>query len=163
MKDLLRKLKLINFLTIELQLNKTEFIERLSAITDEGETGIFSDMFDLFSSSKNEFKGQVNDDGFKLKRRRRFFDSKMNRAVATGMFYENNGKLTVETEIYGFKNFFIVFYVFLILFYSVFIFSMSNLGNNFRILCTTIFAPAWHFNVINSLLYDKTKCKETEV
>lgn len=78
MEDILRKLKLIDYLTTDLQLNRTEFIERLSAITDEGTTGMFVDMFDVFSSSKNELKGQVNYDGFTLKRRRRFFDTNMN-------------------------------------------------------------------------------------
>lgn len=130
MEDFLKKLKLIDYLTTNLQISKTEFVQRLSLITDEGNTGIFSNTFDAFSSSKNEFKGQVNHNGFTLKRRTRFFDTNMNMAVANGTLTENNGKLTVETEINGFNNFFIIFYVFLIIFYSLFIFSFSSSDNN---------------------------------
>lgn len=83
---------------------------------------MMSDLFDIFSSSKNEFKGEINFDSFKIKRRRRFFDTNMNFALAHGTFAKKNGQLRIETEINGFNNFFVVYYVFLILFYSLFIF-----------------------------------------
>ena len=130
MKDILRKLKLIDNLTTDLEISRTEFVEKLSAITDRGDTGMFSDTFDVFSSSKNELKGQVNFEGFKLKRRRRFFDTNLNMAVASGTINEHNGHLTIESEINGFNNFFIVFYIFLIVFYSFFIFGFGSSDNN---------------------------------
>ncbi|MBS1572732.1 MAG: hypothetical protein JST62_10085 [Bacteroidetes bacterium] len=125
MKNILIRLKLIDTMTTTLPTSKVEFVNRLNEITDEGSTGMLSDSFDVFSSSKNEFKGQVNIDSFKIKRRRRFFDTNMNFAVANGTFIENNGQLTVETEINGFNNFFILFYVALILFYSIAFFGPS--------------------------------------
>lgn len=97
MKEFLKRLKLIDSMTTTLQISKVEFVNRLNEITDQGSTGIFSDSFDIFSSSKNEFKGQVNFDNFKIKRRRRFFDTNMNIAVANGTLIENNGQLTIET------------------------------------------------------------------
>lgn len=130
MKEFLKRLKLIDRMTTTLQISKVEFVNRLNEITDQGSTGIFSDSFDIFSSSNNEFKGQVNFDNFKIKRRRRFFDTNMNFAVANGTFIENNGQLTIETELNGFNNFFILFYVLLILFYSFFIFGLIASDNN---------------------------------
>ena len=129
MKEFLKRLKLIDYLTIALPTNKTDFVNRLYEVTDIGSTGMFSDTFDIFSSSKNEFKGQVDTDGFKLKRRKRFFDTNMNFAVANGTFSETNGQLIIETEVNGFNNFFIVFYVFLIIFYSIFIFGFWGSDN----------------------------------
>lgn len=130
MKEFLKRFRLIDSMTTTLQISKVEFVNRLNEITDQGSTGIFSDSFDIFSSSNNELKGQVNFDNFKIKRRRRFFDTNMNLAVANGTFIENNGKLTIETELNGFNNFFILFYVLLILFYSFFIFSFIGSDNN---------------------------------
>ena len=130
MRDFLIKLKLIDFLTTNLPIDRTTFVQKLSLITDEGSTSMFSDNFDVFSSSKNELKGQVNYEGFKLKRRRRFFDTNMNMAIATGTLMEKNDQLIIETEINGFNNFFIVFYVLLIIFYSMFIFGFSNSSDN---------------------------------
>lgn len=130
MKEFLKRLKLIDYLTLTLPTEKTEFVNRLSEITDFGSSGMFSDAFDVFSSSKNEFKGQVDLNGFKLKRRRRFFDSNMNFTTANGTFKESNNQLTIETELNGFNNFFYIFYGFLILFYSIFIFSLLVNDNN---------------------------------
>lgn len=130
MKDILKRLKLIDNMTTTLLTNKVEFVKRLNEITDEGSIGIISETFDIFSSSKNEFKGQVTLDNFKIKRRRRFFDTNINFAVANGFFVESNGQLNIETEINGFNNFFIVFYIFLIIFYSIFIFVLFNENDN---------------------------------
>ncbi|MDB5209122.1 MAG: uncharacterized protein JWR72_4197 [Flavisolibacter sp.] len=129
MKEFLRRLKLIDYLTTTLPISKPNFVNRLQEITDIGRIGMFSDTFDVFSSSKNEFKGHVDLNGFKLKRRRRFFDTNMNFAIASGTFTEANGQLTVETEVNGFKSFFILFYVFLIIFYSIFIFGFWGSSN----------------------------------
>jgi hypothetical protein len=129
MKEILKRLKLIDYLTTTLRASKYDFVNRLSNITDIGSSGMFSDTFDVFSSSKNEFKGQVDLNGFKLKRRRRFFDTSMTFAIAKGTFNENNGQLTIETEINGFHNFIIVFYVFLIIFYSILIFGILREDN----------------------------------
>jgi hypothetical protein len=114
----LRKIKLIDSLTINLQIDKEEFVKRLSSVTDNYSLNGISDFFDTFSSSKNEFKGQVDLNGFKIKRRRRFFDTNMNFALITGTFSESNDGLIIDTEINGFHSFIIIFYLILIIFYS---------------------------------------------
>lgn len=130
MKDILRKLKLIENFTTCIEINKIDFIEKLSTITDKGSFGMFSDSFDAFSSNKKEYKGQIDLNGFKLKRRRRFFDNNGSFAIVNGTFHEENGHLTIYSEINGFHNFFIFFYVVLIIFYSsTFIGTFISEGN----------------------------------
>ena len=137
MNELLKKLKLIDYLKTELQIDKNEFAKQLSLVTDRESVGMFLNPFDVFSTSKNEFRGQVNEYGFKLQRRRRLFDTNGNMAVATGKLFEKDGQLTIETEINGFNNFFIFFYAILIVFYSIFIivgFIFPNDGVGFFII-----------------------------
>jgi len=121
MKSLLRKIKLIDDFNVELNISKLDFYSKLRDQVDVSSLGLFSDMGDLFSSSKNEYKGTVDYDGFKLKRKRRFFDTKMNMATLTGTYRQVSDKLIVESHINGFANVMIVFFVFALLFYSVFI------------------------------------------
>ena len=130
MKEFLKKINLIDHLTTELPISKISFADRLHAIVDEGSMGFFSNPFEAFSSSKNEFKGNVNYDGFTIKRRRKFFDTSANFAIATGTFSEQNGKLFVETEINGFGKFFILFYIIIILSYSAISLSILLNSNN---------------------------------
>ncbi|MBE7178338.1 MAG: hypothetical protein INR69_18200 [Mucilaginibacter polytrichastri] len=134
MKDLLRRLKLLDNITTSLPISKNEFVNRLKAITDEEKSGLMLDAFDIFSSSKNEFKGEVSLEAFKIKKRRKFFDTNSNFAVANGVFVENNGQLIIETEINAFKNIFIGAGIFLLIFYSfiiIILFGVSNTNAGF--------------------------------
>ncbi len=128
MKNILRNLKLIDYLTIELEISKTEFIEKLSAITEIGHfSGIFSQNIGFFSSSDKAFIGRINSDGFNLRRNPRFFETTM--AVASGTLSEHNGHLTIKSEINGFPNFSILICIFLLIFYSYLIFDMCRSNN----------------------------------
>jgi len=129
MNEFLKKIKLIDNFTTTLQLSKQDFVHRLAQITEKGSASAFSDPFEAFSSSKSEFKGEVNPNGFKLRRRRKFFERNSNIAIATGNFKEENGQLTIQTEIYGFSNFMYFFYGFLIVFYTVFLVGFVFFGS----------------------------------
>lgn len=130
MREFLKKIKLIDNFTSTLQLTKQDFINRLRLITDQGSPNAM-DPFEGFFSSKNEFKGEISHNGFKLRRRRKLFERSSTIAIATGKVKEENGQLTIQTEIYGFSNFMYVFYGILILFYSVifvgFVFSDNSI------------------------------------
>ena len=127
MKDYLRKLKLLDHLTTDVEIQKNEFVSQLRKHVDEGGMGIFSDFFDVFSSSKNEFKRQVDYNGFKIKRRRWMFDFNNNLAVATGTYRQDGEKLIIETEINGFTGMMVPFCILLtvayLVFFSVFLFT----------------------------------------
>ena len=122
MKEFLRKIKLLDQLTSEIQIDRNLFVQRFEQQIDHADIGVFSDFFDAFSRSKNEYRGHLNYDGFKIKRKTKFFDMNMNSAVATGVFEQKNDHLVIKTEINGFHGMMIPFCIFIILFYLIFIF-----------------------------------------
>ena len=130
MKNFLKRVQLLVQLTTELDgIHKNEFVDRLKKEVDPSDLGIFEDMFDGFSSSKNEYKGRVSYEGFKIKRKKRFFDMNMNLSIASGSFTQKEDKLIITTEINGFRKSMIPFYVFVIFIYIVtfitFLFTME--------------------------------------
>lgn len=106
-------------------MQKSEFVRRLRNNVDEGSTDFIADSFDVFSSSKNEYKGHVGYESFKIKRRRRFFDMNINFALAEGTYQQKDNVLIIQTEIHGFSGMMIPFYIFVIIFYSIFIVSFA--------------------------------------
>ena len=121
MKEFLKKIKLIENFTIEIEFKKNDFVSKLKEHVDEGSIGLFANAFDVFSSSKNEYKGHVSYDEFKIKRRKRFFDMNKNLAIARGSYKQKNETLIIETEINGFNRIMIPYFLFTIVFYLIFI------------------------------------------
>lgn len=121
MKEFLKKIKLIDILTLELDSTKSEFISRFKPHVDEGDIGIFSSFFEVFSSSKNEYKGTVGYDGFKIRKRKKFFDTNKQLTIITGKYRQNHDKLIIEAEVNGFPPIIMLFYLFLVVFFIIFI------------------------------------------
>jgi hypothetical protein len=111
MNSFLRKIKLIDHFTTELKIDKQTFVDRLSDITDEGNTGLFSNPFSIFSSNKKAFKGLVTFDEFMLKKQMKSFEANQGICTAKGTYSENNGQLTIEADINGINNFVAIFYI----------------------------------------------------
>lgn len=129
MEEYLRKLKIIDSFTTALKISKSDFINKLTSITDKGNTDFFSDALDIFSANKKEYIGQIDYNSFKIKRRKKFFDTKMNLAVATGTINQHNDQLLIDIEISGFNQFFILYYVLITIFYVLFIFAIGSEDN----------------------------------
>ncbi|HOX81899.1 MAG TPA: hypothetical protein PLJ60_11690 [Chryseolinea sp.] len=121
MKELLERIKLIVHFTIELEIEKPVFVNKLIQNIDEGDTGTFFSPFEAFSSSKNNYKGKVAFDQFKIRRRRKFFDTNMNLATAKGAFKQVDKNVVIQTEINGFNGMLIPYYIFVPIFYLLFI------------------------------------------
>ncbi|MBT6236525.1 MAG: hypothetical protein HOI49_10615 [Bacteroidetes bacterium] len=121
MERLLKKLKLVDEFEIELNIQKADFISRLEDKVKPSDLGLFSDSFGAFSSSKKEYIGSVIQSGFKIKKRKKFFDMNLPFAVAKGKWTEREMSLSIKTKIDGFPRMFILFYVFLIMFYGMFL------------------------------------------
>ena len=119
MKNTLKKLKLLDTFRLELDGNRDQFITNLDAIVDNGSLDMFSDMFDVFSSSKNEYKGSVQYDEFKIKRRRRFFDINIGFALVTGKCSQEGGKLIIDLEINGFHGHMMVLLILILIMYGI--------------------------------------------
>jgi len=152
MKEFLKRIKLINKFTIVLYLNRSEFVDQLSAITELKAKGTFLNAFDMFSADRYQYKGRVTYDGFKISQQKRFYDTNMNPAVASGILYEENGQLTSETEINGFNNYFILIYAALFVFYTVFLFGIATSKNNSFIAIPLLFVFL-HGTTLFSMLY----------
>ncbi len=119
MRELLIKLKLIDFQAIHLNIDKGLFISRLNNITAESELGFFSNGIHMFSSNKNIFKGKISQEGFKLKMKSSYTDSSNNMPIVFGTFSESNKQLTAHIEIHGFNSHIKLLY-FLITLYHIF-------------------------------------------
>ena len=117
MKNYLKKLKLIDTFSTEIEISRDEFVEKLTAIVDKGSIGLFSDPFEMLTSGKNEYKGQVNFEGFEIRKRRRFFDTSSSLSRAEGTFSEQNNKLRIDTEVNSLGGFTTFILAFLVIFY----------------------------------------------
>ncbi|MBA4057686.1 MAG: hypothetical protein C0490_23430 [Marivirga sp.] len=100
---------------------KAEFVGKFKQQVDSEEIGFFSDFFDVFSSSKNEYKGQVGFDSFRIKRRRRLFEMNVSSAIAKGTISERENILFINTEINGVSSMMIPYFIIVVVFYLVFI------------------------------------------
>ncbi|MFY9243402.1 MAG: hypothetical protein WAO74_10265 [Polaribacter sp.] len=124
MKEILKKIGIIDALTIQLELDRNEFLKKLSDHTEESNLGFGSSFFEVFSSNKKEFKGSIGINDFKIRKRRKFFDRSSGLAIATGKIHQKENTTIVETEISSFKNNMYFFLGFLILIYIVVITSI---------------------------------------
>ena len=127
-RQFLEKIKLIDCLTLEVEISKNDFYSKMKSIIDEGSTSVLFDPFDAFSSSTNEYKGHVGYDKFNIKKRRKMFDMNMNFAKAKGTYKQKNNSTEVDVQINGYSAM-IPFLTFLIIFYSIFIAGLT-FGNN---------------------------------
>lgn len=124
MENFFKNIKLIDSFSVKLNASKSEFASAFRANVDQGDAdGWFSGMFEGFSSSKNLYVGEVNHNGFKIRRRRRFFERNFGKAVAKGSLRQENDILVVDTEINGWHNFMYFFYIFITIIYVSFFIS----------------------------------------
>lgn len=120
-------------ITTSLPINRVEFVRRLELLTESGNTTVLSDFMDNFSKSDKKFKGKIDLNEFKIKKRRKLFDTNFNCAVANGEIKENKDSLMIEIEIDGFANskylLFPVFLISLVFFLTIF-FSDSKIDSS---------------------------------
>ena len=98
MREFLSRIGLIENFTLELFIDRSDFAKILSANVDASQLGVF----DLFSKSRNAYKGTVNYDSFELMRKRKFFESRVSFVKMKGTFRQKSEKLIVETELNAF-------------------------------------------------------------
>ena len=129
MNNFLRKIQLIKDITIQLPVSKIDFIQKFRNNVDESDLSFVP--FEVFQSSTNEYKGNISNNEFELKKRRKLFDTNYSFAKVTGHLSENNNLLNINAEINGFKKRMIFFLAIMIIFYSIFIFgSLLSVDSN---------------------------------
>ncbi len=121
MQEFLRKYKIIDALTLDLPVDKNDFIRRLRQHVEPGGAGLLGDPFEVFSSKNKEFRGEVSKDGFKIRKRRKLFEAYAGLAKAEGTFREDKGKLSISTTINGFNSIFIIYYLIVTVLYLGFL------------------------------------------
>lgn len=129
MRELLKKFKLIDDFKFEIEILKSEFVHKLSGNVKEDNLGYFSDLFDVFSSDRRTYKGEVDAQGFKIKRRRKFFDTQNQTALATGSYRQYGDQLIIEGEVVGNQsiNSFVIFFS---IFYGLILFLFLGFRNS---------------------------------
>lgn len=121
MENLLRKIKLIDSFSMTLHTTKSEFTSALRSNVDEADIdSVFSGAFEAFTSSDNRFKGTVSNSGFKIRKRRRFFERNYGKAIATGNMREQGDSLVINTVINAWNNYMIFFFGAIAMFYLIF-------------------------------------------
>ncbi|MCB2408253.1 hypothetical protein [Hymenobacter lucidus] len=121
MTEFLQKLKLVDYFTAELEIEQAEFAGKLQKSVDKADIGMFSGIADIFSASKNQFKGSVDGAGFRLKRKRKLFDTTRSLALAEGTFSQQDQLLVIATKVNGFSGMMIPYFIFLLIFYCLFV------------------------------------------
>ncbi len=134
MDHFLRKLKLIENTTIELPISKIDFIKKFRDNVEYSDLNFTAfEGFEVFSSSKLEYKGTISDRGFALKKRRKLFDTNYSFAKANGTFRESFDKLIITTEINSFRKKMYFFLAFILLFDLLILTSFFLGGTSFPI------------------------------
>jgi hypothetical protein len=126
MEDFLERIQLIKQKQVKLPIEKTEFSKILRQNVDEGEIGMFSGMFEAFSSSKNKFKGTVSNNEFEIRKRHVLFQQNQMIARIKGTFRQQNDHLIIDLTINGFSKMILPFYAIAVVFYILFISTMSH-------------------------------------
>lgn len=120
MKKFLRRVELIDDLSIELEISQNEFVNQLKQRVELKSVGFLSSPFLIFSAGKKKFHGFVGTDSFKIRRKRTLFDHEVNMAIATGTHHQKEDTLVIDTEINGFSMFMIPKYVVATVIYLLF-------------------------------------------
>jgi hypothetical protein len=127
MKEFFRKIGLVEQIKIELPVQRAEFISELKVHVDEPRT----ELFEVFSNSRNDYKGKVEGDTFDIKKRRRLFDSRLSFARAIGRITAREDGIVIEVELIGYSVLIIPFFVFLFAIYGFAIISVLFRGVEF--------------------------------
>jgi len=131
LKKLLKRINLIIDFRYEVDMEKEEFLSRLKKNITKQRISIYLDLFDLFTSSKNDLIGYIKADEFKIRKKKKLyeFDFLIDYAIAKGKFNQEKEKTVINTEINGFHYGMIPLYLLGILIYSLIMFAVFNTTN----------------------------------
>lgn len=121
MDNFLRKIKLIDSLTVELKGNKSDFIRKFRQNVEESDLSYSDSFFEVFKSSPNEYKGNIDNHVFALRRKAKLFDTNRNFAVVEGKMTEKSDKLILEADIKAIRKSMKFFFIFFILVFIIII------------------------------------------
>ncbi|WP_028873215.1 hypothetical protein [Psychroserpens burtonensis] len=100
MESLFKKLKLVDSLVFEYDIEPKEFQKRIKQIVDE-ETPI---LLDELYRSKKIFCGKVGDNKFTLRKKRKFMNLNIQSSNAVGILSVENQKTKLNVKIFGYDE-----------------------------------------------------------
>jgi hypothetical protein len=125
MNNFLFKIGLIDKLTLELDTSSEVFVKRFQEHVDPDQF----ELFEIFSRSKNQYKGAISLNNFQMKKRRSFTTSNFSRGTATANFFQRNGKVVVEASITSVNSLYIRFFLFFFgIVYGIALFTITVSG-----------------------------------
>jgi hypothetical protein len=129
MTAILERLRLIDHLKTEIQIDKDEFVARFQDIVASGGAASLLFSFEAFSFSKKEYTGTVTADSFRIRKRNKLFDTNIGLAIAEGTINHKEQSLIIDSKIVGFHPFYILFLAMVILIYVFIIVAFISSGN----------------------------------
>lgn len=115
MKEFLRKIGLVETLTMELNIPSSVFMHNLKNIVKEAPSGLL----DVFNSTKLVYKGKVDYNTFSFRRKRARFQRNFELVSITGRTEGKDNKTYIDAEI-SCNKYFYGFLIFLAVFYALF-------------------------------------------
>lgn len=117
MNSFYKKIGLFDRLNLEVEENKSELIEKLKKITYKANINHISLVFDTAIPTRFEYRGEISNNSFLIRRRNRFFDSNVLTPCIKGQFSEENNKTLISIEFFPSK--FHILGLFLLLFFLI--------------------------------------------
>ncbi|MGN7705738.1 hypothetical protein KYG33_09035 [Chryseobacterium sp. D764] len=107
MNSFFKSIGLYNTITIDLNINSAELIQRLWKVTYKTNTTFISLEKDSSIPTRFEYRGMIAANTFTIKRRARLFDMNRNNPVFHGTISDKNGQSSVSVEFFpsGFQIF----------------------------------------------------------
>ncbi|TZF99589.1 hypothetical protein FW781_06585 (plasmid) [Chryseobacterium panacisoli] len=107
MNSFYKSIGLYNTITIDLNINSAELIQRLWKVTYKTNTTFISLEKDSSIPTRFEYRGMIDANTFTIKRRARLFDMNRNNPVFHGTISDKNGQSSVSVEFFpsGFQIF----------------------------------------------------------
>ncbi|MEF9479491.1 hypothetical protein OWR28_18710 [Chryseobacterium sp. 1B4] len=107
MNSFFKSIGLYSSLTVDLNINSTELIQRLMKVTYKTDTTFISLEKDTTIPTRFEYRGMIDGNSFTIKRRARLFDMNRSNPVFHGTISDKNGKSSVVIEFFpsGFQIF----------------------------------------------------------
>lgn len=135
MESFLRKQKLIDSISLNLNCDNSTFIEKFRKHIKESDLAY--NFFESYQDTKYIYKGNISNSTFKIQKIRSFVGNK-HFAVATGEIIENNDSIKIEMKINGInslmKKILFIKSLFFLFIFTLALFALINDGSLFIII-----------------------------
>lgn len=154
MKEFLRRVKIIQHQTIEIEVLKQDFLKMFRHNIGVDKNEMYDEVAKIFKTPKGNYTGKIDLNEFVLKKRNHFFDFDKNSSIVKGKLTQIGEILRIETEIQGVSNLNFFLYLLIVSGFSFIMYKfsvnyMKKIGDIVSLLLILIF----HVTIIFGLPY----------